>query len=502
MLIDPTREFADKNVRSIIEWLALAQGRNAPEDAAGLQMQLITLRNTPISATHRIKLLDLIYGHAVQVTMAQMPSLQKSTLPISRQLRGTVRSIQDLLQTLAQDYLNTLAELFDPVPAEKPRPPQNTLRRVMQLLSWHLMIGHTVASPAAPGIWQQLHSVFRTSRRFGVDTTVTPGDERRIEQIYTASLLLAVAQPASFSAKELEFIASYIDSCAKAIEILREAPTGRGGVFWVDPDIDAPPQALSRRIPPPEATVYYFACDLLAQGAADHLAAIEGGATAASLGLPVMADSQAGHGVLRRLVARWGSPVKRRFHRRRQTYRADLCAGLDNLWQLLKFPDNPPATGEWQVINESPDGYSLMHVNGPTDTLRVGDIVALHPQEGEMSGENVWLICIVRWALTESHQHIEVGVQVLAPCGVPAQLAYSDPLGGKLRADAILLPKTPPIRPLQALIVPSGSIADTGQTMIVLVERDNLEIKELRAAGINEQNSHIEMFAVEPSPKV
>lgn len=500
MLIDPTREYADKNVRAIIEWLALSQGRNAPEDAAGLQMQLVTLRNTPIGAVQRIKLLDLLYGHAVQVTMAQMPSLQQSSLPISRRLRATVRSIQDLLETLAQDYLNTLAELYDPAPAERPRSPHNTLRRVMHLLAWHLMISHTVAAPATQGIWQQFHAAFRTSRRLGLENTAAQGDERRIEQIYTSTLLLAVAQPASFSAAELEFVASYIDGCAKAVEILREVPAGRQGVYWVDPEKDAPPQALARRVPPPEANVYYFACDLLAQSAADHLAALEHGATATAIGLPPLADSQTGQGVLRRLAARWGTPPKRRFQRRRQSYRADLCAGLESLWQLLKFPDNPPAISEWQVINESPDGYSLMHVSGATDTLRVGDIVAVHPQEGEQAEAGIWLICIVRWALTESHEHIEVGVQVLAPCGVPAELAHGGAHG--TRTDAILLPRTPPVRPLQALIVPSGSIADPAQTLIVLVEHSNIEIKELRTAGINEQTASIEMFAVEPSPKV
>lgn len=502
MSIDPTREFAEKNVKAILEWLALAHGRNEAEDASGLQLQLLTLRNTPVSTAQRIKLLDLLYGHAVQLTMAQLPTLHDVTLPVSRRLRQAVRSMQELLETLAQDYLNSLSELFDPQPEDKPRAPHNTLRRVMHCLAWHLMISHLVAAPVGPGIWQQFHSTFRTSRRLGLADTNAPGDERRIEQTYTSTLLVAIAQPASFSAKELEFISNYIDGCTKAVEILDEAPSGRSGVFWIDPDKDAPPQALSRRLPPPEAKAYYFACDLLAQGAADHLTALEGGSSAADLGLPSLADTQSGHGVLRRLAVLWGNPVKRKFPRRRQSYRADLCAGLDNLWHLLKHPEEPPALSEWIVVNESPDGYALMHVSGATDGLRVGDIVAVRPLEGHDTSDGPWHICVVRWGLTESHEHIEVGLQVLAPRGLPVELALPGRLSGPRKIEAILLPRTPPLRPLQALIVPTGAVHDQAQTLVVLVEKDNMEVKELRATGINEQTSNIEVFTVVPNEKV
>ena len=55
-------------------------------------------------------------------------------------------------------------------------------------------------------------------------------------------------------------------------------------------------------------------------------------------GLPGFAASPGGHGVLRRLATLWGHPAKRKFPRRRQSYRADLCSGLDRLWQLLRHP--------------------------------------------------------------------------------------------------------------------------------------------------------------------
>lgn len=499
MTNDPTRDLADQNIQSILEWLALAHGRTGADEAIGLQRQLLLLRNTPVATTQRIKLLDLLYGHAVKITLAQLPLLHDLNLPVARKIRQLVRCIQELLEILVQDYLNTLSELYDPLAETKPRSPQNTLRRIMQCLSWHLMISHLVAAPTGTGIWALLHSTYATSRRLGLAAMEAPGDGRRIEQIYLSSLLIAIAQPASFNSRELEFITQYINDCATMPDLTEQAPIGRHGIFWIDPEKDSPAHALSRRIPPPDALIFYLTCDTVAQNAADHLAAIESGQTAAELGLPALADTASGQGVLRRLADFWGNPVKRKFPRRRQSYRADLCAGLERLWHLLRGPDHPrPPTSEWMVTNESPDGYAMMHVAGKTEELRVGDIVAVHPLEGHAPDNGPWHICIVRWALSENPEHVELGLQVLAPRGFPALLALPDGIDNLNRTSAILLPETPPLRPLQALIVPSGTVTDRTQKLILLMEQDNLKVREMRAKELDEQTSSIEVFTVEP----
>ena len=79
---------------------------------------------------------------------------------------------------------------------------------------------------------------------------------------------------------------------------------------------------------------------------------------------------------------------------------------------MAAFHDDETQAGEltsWMVTNESPDGYALMHVTGKTNRVTPGDIVALRT-------ENVadWQICIVRWALSENPEHLEIGLQVLA----------------------------------------------------------------------------------------
>lgn len=491
-------ENSEQNVKSILEWLALAPVRSSQEDASGLQRRLATLRGTPLPGEQKVKLLDLLYGHAAKITTTQFPALHEVTLPVSRRTRQLVRAIQDSLEILAQEYLETFSAPFS---TDVAQPSLDRLRPATQCLSWHLTISHLVAAPTTPGIWQLLHASFRIARGLGVEKLAPSQGGSPVEHIYVCSLLLSVVQPASFTSLELEFIGRYIEHCADGVNLSAETPSSRRGVFWIDPERDAPPNALNRRPPPPDTPVLYFTCDSIAHRAEKHLTALESGRSPAELGLPEFAGTLAGRGVLKRLGGFWGRPAKRRFPRRRQSYRADLCAGFDQLLEILNTP-NPiaPATSEWMITNESPDGYAMMHVAGATEHLRIGDIVALHPRRKELPGEYAWQICMVRWALSENPEHIELGLQVLSTKGIPATLALPH-RKTKGRASALLLPKAPPLRPSQALVVPTGTVDKDEERFIVVTQQENIAVLELRATYLDERTSCVEVFSVEPDER-
>lgn len=495
---DPSREIAEAHVRPVLEWLAAAHGGTGLDEARGLHHQLQALHALPAAAEQRRKLLDLLYEYAAKIVFAHLPDLQEITLPLARKTRRMVRALRDLLALLAQDYLDALPAAPDPQDGEPAPRSLATLQRAIRCLAWHVTISHLVAAPPEAGIWLQFHGAYRASRRLGLAKSA--GGEIDSERVYLSTLLVAVAQPASFNACELDFIGRYLEVCGAAVELSEEVPSGQQGVFWIDPEKDIPAQALTRRTPTPDSTVLYFACDSVARGAAAHLAALEAGQGAAALGLPAFADTPAGRGVLRRLSQLWGQPAKRKFPRRRQSYRASLCAGLDHLWHLLRGDDNS-ATSEWMITNESPDGYAMMHVAGEIEQIRVGDIVAIHPHPDDPPVNNGWSVCIVRWALSENAEHIEIGLQVLAPHAIPVELAVPDGHGGGDHASALLLPQLPPLRPLPALAIRTGVVDDQARKLIILVEQGNLAVHELRVTERNEQTSSIEVFTVAPDER-
>lgn len=488
----------ETHITSILEWLAMAHGRTGSDDADQLLRQLVLLRDAPIPNAQRLKLLDLLYGQAERIANAELPHLHEVSLPISRKLRQRVRVLLDLLESMTQDYFNTLADLFDPHGPTTPRAPHTSLRRAMHTIAWQIRITHLIASPPAIGLWLQLHSAYLTARRLELATVPGPNGAPSIEQIYTGILLAAIAQPASFSSTELEFISKYIGTCAPPVSLSETPQPESDCVFWIDLDRDQPAHALIRRNPSADARVLYFSCDAIAELALKHRTELLRGTSAEQLGLPTFAKTHTGPGVLLRLNQLWGHPSKRRFPRRRQAYRANLCSGLNNLWQLIKAPEKVRNLSEWMVTNESPDGYALMHMTGQTDHLRVGDIIALQAVGEQAEAPPAWHVCIIRWAISENPEHIELGLQVLAPKALAVEIAHPAKIDPSSKVEALILPATPPLRPTPSLVLPAGLLTENTRRIIVVLEADNLEIREVQTTQLDEQTSTIEIFSVAP----
>jgi hypothetical protein len=63
---------------------------------------------------------------------------------------------------------------------------------------------------------------------------------------------------------------------------------------------------------------------------------------------------------------------------------------------------------------------------------------------------------------------------------------------------ALMLPSAPPLRPSQSLVLPAGMLRENTRRIVVLIENDNLEIREVRATSLDEQTGAIEIFNVLP----
>jgi hypothetical protein len=150
------------------------------------------------------------------------------------------------------------------------------------------------------------------------------------------------------------------------------------------------------------------------------------------------------------------------------------------------------------VTNESPDGYALMHISGHTDHLKVGDIVALQAVGDQAESPPAWHVCIIRWAISENPEHIELGLQVLAPKAVSVEIVHPYNTESSNKVAALMLPPTPPLRPMQSLVLPAGLLKEKTRRIIVLLEAGNLEIREVQTTHLDEQTSTIEIFSVSP----
>lgn len=487
---------AQAGMRAIFEWLETPPALQPADELSPLRTHLMALRETHATAHQRADALDHLYARSVSVTARLMPTLADAALPVPRKTRQMVRSLQDLLQMLAEDMLGTLDDFDEHLIRGLRRPKELTLHRTLHALAEHLLISDLVAAPAGVGIWQQLHQVYATARRLKLAECTPENASSSLQHTYFSALLLGCAQPASFTSREISFIADYVKQFAEFAAPLSEtAPTGVG-VFWIDPLRDAPAFACSRKTAPPDTNLLYFSCDRLAGLLDKQLTALDAGKTVQQTGLPGFAGTTAGHGALRRLINYWGRPSKRRFQRRRQNYRAALCAGLDSLWRLFHDESTDASdVSSWMITNESPDGYAIMHVSGKTGKLSVGDISAIRTESGKD-----WQICIVRWALSENPEHLELGLQILSPRAVPALLALPADDGSttsNVRVPVLILPEIPLLRANQTIVVASGALHDQHRKLVLIVEQDNVEVREVRATRMDEQTGSIEVFSIQ-----
>lgn len=482
---------AAAELATISAWLDSPARMSPGDELPALISHLNALRAAPAEAHQHKDLLDRLYDRVMLAEQALVPLLSEYALPIPapRKTRVIIRHLQNVLRSVADDLLSSLANTS----AQRDR--ARTLWQSMRAQAQHLSISHLSAAPAAKGLWQQLHRTYGIAVQYQLTDYALPANPQiSLKRMYFSALLLGCAQPTSFSSREIDFVADYLRRFLDEIDFARPAQIDEAETFWIATERDVPATASARKPPPMDGDVQLFSCSAIVDTLQTHLSELDAGRKAASLGLPEFADSAAGRGVMRKLVTYWGDPGKRRFPRRRQNYRAVLCLGLDNIWRLFRDGGNALVdTSTWMIINESPDGYAVMHVSGKTGALSVGDVLAIRTE----SGDN-WQTCVVRWALSENQEHLELGLQILSAQGMPAVLAQQTGPGQHLRLPVLVLPKVQALRGAELLVAATGALAAGDNPFVLVIERGNIVIREARSTTLEEQNSLIEVFTIEP----
>lgn len=490
----PTREFPpasdSPDVHHHIDRLARPPAGGPPEELVALRTHLEALGRNTLPPAQRFKALDLFHERSWRVADVLIPGFYQLRLPIPLTTRRSARLLQDVLELIASAHLDSASADERLVKGLRP-PPVISLWRSVDALARHLFISDLISAPATPGIWRQLHQAMQIAHRLKVDQQTPGGVNYNIAARYRHALLLGCAPPSAFTAREWGAIDAYARCHAPLVRFLRTSSTDNPlGNFWLNPSEDAAPVAVARRPPVDTSPLTRFSCaDLLAL-VDEHRRQLDHGVEPQALGFPEDLPLRLARVLLRRLKSVWGEPLKRRFPRRRQGYRVRLCFGFAEVWQMLR--NNTPADlkfSEWMVTNESADGYATMHVAGKPQKVQIGDLVALRPE-----GVAEWQICIVRWALSENPEHLELGLQVLSPRAVPAFMAA--PTQTK-RQPVLLMPAAPPLRPRQSMATVPGLLMDETGKIALRFDTGTVEVREVTVAEVHEQSPDIDVFAID-----
>lgn len=492
-----------EHLESLLDWLRAEPDADSDRELLAALEHCHGLAALGLAPERTLSLLDLFHGRVFDLTGRFRARLMGGTLPLPRELYLPIRRLVQLCIELAGAYLSLARELANAMTRTQ-RLGENSLgAHGLDLLSEAWVLGAMGGMATHYDLWGTAHGLFIAlggPAPEGGGLLALGRDDRTI-RAYKRLLLLAVIQPESFSARELGWVAEFLEEQAGLAE-LESLEAGCTSGYWIDPAQDIAPVAVARRTPPPVDGLLHLATEPLARFVTKRLERLEGDSeesmadpVASVVAVTVQADLPEGLAVrelltlLRRVREHWAMPPLRELPRRRNQYAVDVCLGLRAIWEMRQHGESAVPIAEWVVINEGPGGFSIMSVGGQTGPLSAGMALAIRRDRAPK-----WSLCVVRWIRTENPSQIELGLQVVSDGATPVRLGFRS---GQVRemVYGLLLPPLGQVRRHQAMMAPAGT--NSSRRFVFIHEGERLYVAQGRLLSLDVQTASVEVFQFE-----
>lgn len=429
----PDPDFAPEQMRA---WLS-ALPRNDPAAAAkALIERMLAFNRADLQPRARLRTLEMLRDHVDGLVPQLERRLAGAAPPLAGLQRETAYLIEKLSKELAAGYSRAVLSV--------PRSWLNLgyrnqlqvpLVRAMDYHARRLSLAQQLYARSPGAVWAELHRLFQLARDWNIEGDRIESPPRSALDVYRISLLLAFAQPSKLTRADFLDAQSYLATHAELAEIVPGAPVSNPAcVFAVDPRRDRPGVAYAKRHDAKfDNGSLLLVTGRLVERLEMQLRRLREGVTPVSLGLPERATSLAYQELLQRLHDHWRGERAARSARARFHPRVDAWVGLREIWRALRAElphegaaearaaEAPARATEWIVLNESSRGFALRHMSGAAPPVQVGELVAIKPRD-----RGATYVCVVRWMQSNNPEHLEIGLQQLAPVAVPAVYKSSD----------------------------------------------------------------------------
>lgn len=496
-------------VEGALSWLAAEPDDDPVADLAALRGHFGRVRDPAVPGAEFANCLEQFDLRILDICERFRARLLDAPLPLPADLRLPIEGLIDALLDLAAGFQRVLEDVRSRWLGAQRAEAHALIVRAMRLSGEAYLFACMIGAPAPAGFWLRTYALLAMAVR--IEETLG-GDEggRARPALATADTIMAISalQPESLTGRELVWVRDYLEGAESGSQIGQSRVGDANSLYWMDPEVDAPPTAVSRRAAPDGGELFYFNSGVLARDVARRLEWLELRiAQAEVVGLEREVDLLDADGpvlpagltpvealsLLRRMHERWAVPPHRVTQRRRHEYTVQVCAGLRAIWEMFRRGEAQARIAEWMVCNESPGGYAIMSVSGVSGVLSAGMVLALRPDAGKP-----WSLCIVRWIRSDNAEQVELGLQVIAHGGTAATIAFR---GGDVKTilPALVLPPLSGVRHNPAVLVKTGSYASRRFVLVRDVEQ-RLYVAQGRVISLDMQTANIELLQYEIDP--
>jgi hypothetical protein len=495
--IDPT--VSSPALDSALAWLAQPPAQDPLRDLVPLRNHLAAIEDMGVAALQLMRILKLFQPRVNSVNSALKPLLRETSLPVDRRLRTISQGLLDVHGGIAAAYSKVLREADCARLQSLHLNPTSLCALAIGNLAQQMEVALLISAPAPPEMWRTAQMIYHWTMDATPHDSTLPAGATTVVRQFKTMLALAAAQPQSFTPAELEFLLAYLHEFAGQIEFAESLPADNQTEtwYWINDSRDQPPCAVVRRPPLANGQNVCFSCRELGRSALEHIEHLVAGDSPQALGLDERAATPALRQALHRAASRWVSPPKRHMPRRGSSSRVQVCTDLQALWRHQRGESLPVAnaTGitatDWMMLNDSPGGLAIMHVSGNTHGIMAGAALAVQP-----AADQPWGICVVRWARSDNPEHLELGLELLAPAAEAVRLVRhggGENLPDDAATEAFRLPPLAATRRGEALLAAPG-IPQAGTFTLVSENAERIQLTDCTPGALLLQTSCIELF--------
>ena len=451
----------------VFPWLDENLARDPVEAARVIGDSLAAINRVDLSDSKRLELAERYWAAAGTLWPQLEKQFSKASHPLTGEALEAAKAALTLANELSVAYKRLLLhESERRILLSGNRLLVALLHRSLQCVARVLINSYLSYSPVPAKTWLDAHAVYAFARERGLHQNAIAQDQPEMtpERVYLQALLLALANPYGFLPGQLNTVVRYLQEFCHWAKLTDVAPVHRmaKAVAIVPAGHDFPPFSANKGGSIDGSKIFLLTFDLAFQ-LQEQLRALESGGEVPS----GIAKDPAGRlqyaALLKRLLRQWAIPPARQFNRLPSRARVVMCAGLSGVWQysrgvhagVAQAPTRLPLLTSCQVINHTPAGYALRHIDPNPPALRIGDLIALR-----VEGRTGLQVAMVRWFRnTLKGSGLEFGCELLSDSPEAAAAANEDAVEGNL-APVVVLPEDGavpgPDSPPQ-ILVPAGA---------------------------------------------